>query len=161
VSEPRDWKPGGTPPAGSPSGPPRPLPPHLDPRGRGGPPRPATQHVIPGGRVRKPRRAARILSWIAVVTSIAVLATAGAGYLLVSHYEGNIRRITGVFDRKNAPPAAPNNAQNFLIVGSDSRGNLKAGQGVQGTGSTYVTGQRADTVILPRVRAIVASGLAA
>ncbi|MBK5307366.1 MAG: LCP family protein [Frankiaceae bacterium] len=83
------------------------------------------------------------------MTSIAILATAGAGYVLVNHYEGNIRRIP-VFggDRSDAPKAAPNNAQNFLIVGSDSRGDLKAGQGVQGSGSNFVTGQRADTVIL-------------
>jgi LCP family protein required for cell wall assembly len=104
---------------------------------------------VPSGRVRKPRRAARILSWIAVVTSIAVLATAGAGYVLVNHYEGNIGRIKNVFgDRAGAPKAAPNNAENFLIVGSDSRGDLKAGEGVQGSGSTFVTGQRSDTVIL-------------
>jgi LCP family protein required for cell wall assembly len=104
---------------------------------------------VPTGRVRKPRRAARILSWIAVVTSVAVLATAGAGYVLVNHYEGNIRRIGDVFgSRADDPKPAPNNAQNFLIVGSDSRGDLKAGEGVQGSGSTFVTGQRSDTVIL-------------
>ncbi|GAC1607955.1 MAG: LCP family protein [Mycobacteriales bacterium] len=147
MSDSRDWQAGGTPPDPAPR-PTRPLPPHLDPRGRGGPPRPPAQHVIPGGKIRKPRRAARILSWIAIVTSVAVLATAGAGYLLISHYEGNIRRITGVFDRKNAPPPAPHNAQNVLLVGSDSRGSLKAGQGVQGSGATYVTGERSDTVIL-------------
>jgi LCP family protein required for cell wall assembly len=99
--------------------------------------------------MRRPRRAARILSWIAVVTSVAVLATAGAGYILVQHYEGNIHRIKDVFgNRSGAPQAAPNHAENFLIVGSDSRGDLKAGQGVQGTGATFVTGQRSDTVIL-------------
>jgi LCP family protein required for cell wall assembly len=101
--------------------------------------------------VRRPRRAARILSWIAVVTSVSVLATAGAGYVLVNHYEGNIRRIKGVFDTKHAPPPAPHNAENFLLVGSDSRGDLKAGEGVQGSGATFVTGQRSDTVILAHV----------
>ena len=148
MSDPRDWQAGGTPPPDSGPTPPRPLPPHLDPRGRGGPPRAAAQHVIPSGKVRGPRRAARILSWIAVVTSVAVLAAAGAGYLLVNHYEGNIHRIPVFGDRTGAPKAAPNHAENFLIVGSDSRGALKAGQGVQGSGSTYVTGQRSDTVIL-------------
>jgi LCP family protein required for cell wall assembly len=86
-----------------------------------------------------------------VVTSVSVLATAGAGYVLVNHYEGNIRRIKGVFDKSHAPPAAPHNAENFLLVGSDSRGDLKAGEGVQGSGSTFVTGQRSDTVILAHV----------
>ncbi len=150
MSEPRDWKAGGAqPPGDQPQQPHRPLPPHLDPRGPGGPPRAPAQHVMPAGKVRKPRRAARVLSWIAVVTSIAVLATAGAGYVLVNHYEGNIGRIGDVFaNRKDAPPPAPNHAQNFLIVGSDSRGDLKAGEGVQGKGATFVTGQRSDTVIL-------------
>jgi LCP family protein required for cell wall assembly len=90
-----------------------------------------------------------VLSWIAVVTSVAILAAAGAGYVLVNHYEGNITKLKGVFgDRDNAPPPAPNNAENYLIVGSDSRGDLKAGEGVQGSGDTFVTGQRSDTVIL-------------
>jgi LCP family protein required for cell wall assembly len=111
--------------------------------------RPPIRNVVPQQKVRRPRRAARILSWIAVVTSFAVLATAGVGYVLVNHYEGNIQRIN-VFggNRAGAPAPAPNHAENFLIVGSDSRGNLKAGQGVQGTGATYVSGQRSDTVIL-------------
>jgi LCP family protein required for cell wall assembly len=105
--------------------------------------------VVPSGRVRRPRRTARILSWIAVVTSISILATAGVGYVLINHYEGNITRLKNVFgDRQDAPKAAPNHAQNFLIVGSDSRGDLKAGEGVQGTGKDFVTGQRSDTVIL-------------
>jgi LCP family protein required for cell wall assembly len=104
--------------------------------------------VVPAGRVRRPRRAARILSWIAVVTSVSILATAGAGYVLVNHYEDNIRHLPGILGGRDAPKAAPNHAENFLIVGSDTRGDLKAGQGVQGTGKDFVTGQRSDTVIL-------------
>jgi LCP family protein required for cell wall assembly len=103
---------------------------------------------VPAGRRRRPRRAARVLSWIAVITSLSILATAGVGWVLVNHYEGNIRRIAGVLDRRNAPPPAPNHAENFLLVGSDSRGDLKPGQGVQGRGKDFVTGQRSDTVIL-------------
>ena len=153
MSDPRDWQPGGQQPPDRPARPrgqvPRPLPPHLDPR-RGAPaPRPVGRHVVPAGTVRRPRRAARILSWIAVITSLSILATAGAGWVLVNHYEGNIKRITNVFgDRGDAPKAAPNHAQNFLIVGSDSRGDLKPGEGVQGRGKEFVTGQRSDTVIL-------------
>jgi LCP family protein required for cell wall assembly len=101
---------------------------------------------VPAGKVRRPRRAARILSWIAIVTSLSVLATAGAGYALLNHYNGRITRIHGLLD--HSKPPAPHHAENFLLVGSDSRGNLKAGQGVQGTGADFVTGQRSDTVIL-------------
>ena len=46
------------------------------------------------------------------------------------------------------PAAAPRNAQNLLIVGSDTRGDEAAGTGFQGSGATFVTGQRSDTVIL-------------
>lgn len=124
----------------------RALPPHLDPRGRSAlPPR---GPVRPAGRARRPRRAARVLSWIAVLTSVAILATAGAGYVLFNHYNGNITHLRDILGGSAAPAPAPRDAQNFLLVGSDSRGNLKAGQGVQGTGATFVTGQRSDTVIL-------------
>lgn len=148
MSDRRDWQVSGQQPPAGPAQAPRPLPPHLDPRRRAAPPRPGTRHVVPAGRVRRPRRAARVLSWIAVVTSVAVLATAGIGYVLVNRYEANITYLPGVLGGKGAPKAAPNNAQNFLIVGSDSRGDLAPGEGVQGVGKEFVTGQRSDTVIL-------------
>lgn len=173
MSDPRDWRAGGSNPSQPSSEPyppsPRPLPPHLDPRGRGGVPprppgtpgrhasprpplRPPTRQVAPEGpKGKRHRRAARVLSWIAVLASISVLAVAVTGYFLVGHYEGNITKLKGILGTlpgQQPVAAAPNNAQNFLIVGSDSRGNLKAGQGVQGSGATFVTGQRSDTVIL-------------
>ena len=144
MAGPRDWKDGHA-AASLP-----PLPPHLDPRRpRGGlPPRPP-RTVGPGQPPARRRRGARVLSWIAVVTSVVVLASAGAGYALLNHYDANISRIDvfgfGFGDR---PAAAPRDAKNILIVGSDSRGDLKAGEGTQGRGATFVTGQRSDTVIL-------------
>jgi LCP family protein required for cell wall assembly len=139
----------GDPTPGTQPPPRRPLPPELDPRRPAPAPRRSggARHVVPAGRVRKPRRWARVLSWIAVVTSISVLAAAGAGYALVRRYDGNISRID-VFGNRTKTPTAANKAQNFLIVGSDSRGNLKAGEGTQGRGASFVTGQRSDTVIL-------------
>ncbi len=109
---------------------------------------PGNPTVVPAG-ARRRRRAARVLSWIAVVTSVAVLASALGGYLLLNHYDGKINRIGDVFAiGKRPPPAAARDARNILIVGSDSRGDLKAGQGTQGRGKDFVTGQRSDTVIL-------------
>ncbi len=147
MTEPRDWS-ASTPPSGAdPAA--RPLPPHLDPRGRSALPPRGPKHVLPSGPSRPPRKGARLLSWIAVITSVAVLAVAGTGYILINKYDGNITRLTGVFgNRDKAPPAAKNNAQTYLIVGSDSRGDLKAGQGTQGRGATFVSGQRSDTVIM-------------
>jgi LCP family protein required for cell wall assembly len=87
------------------------------------------------------------MSWIAVLTSVAVLATAGAGWALLTFYDGKINRLgdLGIGDR---PTDLPRDATNILIVGSDSRGDLKPGEGTQGTGADFVTGQRSDTVIL-------------
>jgi len=92
---------------------------------------------------------ARALSWIAVLTSFAVLVTAGAGWAMLRFYDGKITRITGLrLDTRDRPVDVPRDAKNILIVGSDSRGDLAAGQGTQGRGEQFVTGQRSDTVIL-------------
>ena len=164
MSEPRDGKAGGAePPADRPA--PAALPPHMDPRRpRGGVPLRPSRAVLPTAAASRPaaparavlpatppprrRRATRVLSWIAVITSVAVLATAGAGWALLSFYDGKISRINGLDLGGDRPADLPRDAQNILIVGSDSRGELEAGEGTQGTGDDFVTGQRADTVIL-------------
>lgn len=110
------------------------------------------RHVLPQSSTvpRRGRRAARILSWVAVTMSAVVLATAGAGYVLVNKYDANIDRIGGVLGLPGVdrPEEGPRDAQNILLVGSDSRGDLEAGEGTQGRGSEFVSGQRADTIIL-------------
>jgi LCP family protein required for cell wall assembly len=163
VADSRDWKAGGDePPAERPA-----LPPHMDPRRpRGGlpprpprtvPPRPAAgrprqrppagaRRVLPVTPRAPRRRFARVMSWIAVATSVAILASAGAGWALMSFYDGKLDRIG--LDLDGRPDDLPRDAKNILIVGSDSRGDLAPGEGPQGTGDTFVTGQRADTVIL-------------
>lgn len=148
----RDGKDGSDEPS-SPAAAPVSLPPHLDPRGGHAGRTPRTASPEPAGHAAPPppsrRRATRVLSWIAVVTSVAVLASAGGGYALLTYYDGNLNRInvfgSGDDDR---PAAAPRDAKNILIVGSDSRGDLAPGEGTQGKGKDFVTGQRSDTVIL-------------
>ncbi len=120
--------------------------PRRIPGGPTAPPSPRT--TLPATPPPRRRRAARVLSWIAVVTSLAILASAGAGYALVNFYDGKINRISGLGLGEDRPKDLPRDAKNILIVGSDSRGDLKAGQGTQGKGKNFVTGQRADTVIL-------------
>jgi anionic cell wall polymer biosynthesis LytR-Cps2A-Psr (LCP) family protein len=90
------------------------------------------------------------MSFLAVLTSFSVLAVAVGGYVLVNKYDNQIDRIPDVFnDVGNERPAeTPRDARNILIVGSDSRGDLAAGEGTQGRGEDFVTGQRSDTVIL-------------
>jgi LCP family protein required for cell wall assembly len=88
----------------------------------------------------------RVLSWIALSMAVVILGLAGVGYVLVQHYNGNIDRISNVFSRPGkAPAAAPHNAMNVLLVGSDTR----AGANGRGTGGhTLTAGQRSDTIIL-------------
>lgn len=136
-----------------------PLPPHLDPqapRGLRRPPRaPSPQgrpDARPGGSTALPgpprrRRSARILSFIAVGLSLAVFTASGAGYLLYRHYDSQIARIPVFGGLQGRPADGPRNAENVLLVGSDSRdGN--GNTAFQGKGAEFVTGQRSDTVIL-------------
>ncbi len=135
------------PPAGA-----RRVPGATPPRGRipgvPTPTAPASRAVLPATPPRPRRRAARVLSWIAVFTSVSILVTAGAGWALLNFYDGKINRIPGLGLGQDRPEDLPRDATNILIVGSDSRGDLKAGEGTQGTGKDFVTGQRSDTVIL-------------
>jgi LCP family protein required for cell wall assembly len=133
------------------------LPPELDPRGRRpseGVPRRARSSaagpaVIPPATPLRSRgrRVARVLSWLAVVLSVSVLALTTGGYFLYGHYDRQIARIPGLniaLPGTAQPPAAPQGAENVLLVGSDSR----TGAGNASLGKGQVFGQRSDTVIL-------------
>lgn len=128
------------------------LPAHLDPRGpRSSSGRPSKSNgsraLLPPARPR--RRAARILSWTAVVMSVLLFATAVLGYVLFRRYDGNIARIPGLMQALpglTQPAAAPRGARNVLLVGSDTRDTT--GSQFQGKGAQFTSGQRSDTVIL-------------
>ncbi len=136
------------------------LPPHLNPRRdarrapKDSPPPPLAAGRPPEGpRGPQPRRTrgqrfARVLSWVALTTAVVVLLAAGGLYVAFNHYNGQIDRIAipGLSGHAK-PKAAPRNAENILLVGSDSRAGSN-GDGTQGSGATFVTGQRSDTVIL-------------
>lgn len=153
MSTPSDRPGPGVPPRRQPGA----LPPHLDPRGPRRPvPRvdqgrvpapPPTNRPLgrpPGGPPPR-KRWGRVLSWVALTMSVVILGLAGVGYVLIQHYDGQIDRIPGLGDRGPKPDAAPKNAQNVLLVGSDSR----EGANAKGTGGRgFSPGQRSDTIIL-------------
>ena len=139
------------------------LPPHLDPRRpkareiktpRAPASVPAAATVSPGrpkpGRSRG-QRFGRALSWIALTMATVLLALVGTAYFLVGHYVGKVNHLANILGTSipghTSPPKAPKDAANYLLVGSDSRAG-SSGVGTQGSGSTFVTGQRSDTVIL-------------
>ncbi len=123
------------------------LPPELDPRRTPPGPTPGRPHRT--GR----RRVARILSWIAVVTSAVVLIASTGTYLAWRYYNGRIARVETRIPGHAAPVAVDNGkTQNFLVVGSDTReapGTQKFG--AKKGSAKYVAGQRSDTVMLVHI----------
>ncbi|HMA47347.1 MAG TPA: LCP family protein, partial [Frankiaceae bacterium] len=115
--------------------PPRPgstLPPDLDPRG----PRRAARR-----RRASPRR--RFWTVLTVLLSVTVLLVSVGGWVAYRYFNAQITRIHLNLGAKR-PPGAPEGAENFLLVGSDSR----VGTGTEFGGTQVVQGQRSDTTIL-------------
>jgi LCP family protein required for cell wall assembly len=112
------------------------LPPELDPRRRA------------------PRRRtglARVLSWVAVVTSFAIVATAGVGYAVYRYYDGRIPNLA-LHIPGQRPDRVPGKALNFLLVGSDSREGLSEAD-LKQAGTEFTPGRRSDTTILVHLSA--------
>ncbi|MEU8349646.1 LCP family protein [Streptomyces sp. NPDC048845] len=78
-----------------------------------------------GRRGRGSGRARRVLKWTAIVLAVAILATAGAGYLYYRHLSGNLEKDELNLGEnrldKSAPNADGNTPLNILLLGSDSR----------------------------------------
>lgn len=108
------------------------LPPELDPRGRRAP--------------RRRPRVLRVLSWVAVVTSFAVLAASGVGYALFRYYDGRIPHLALPIDGPR-PDRVPGKALNFLLVGSDSRDGMTKTE-LRRAATEFTPGRRSDTMIL-------------
>ncbi len=85
-----------------------------------------------------------MLKVVAGVLAVVLLGTAALGYVLYRRYDGQIDRIPGLsraLPGVARPPAAPRDARNVLMVGSDSRANVGRSFGND-------TGQRADVIML-------------
>jgi LCP family protein required for cell wall assembly len=96
------------------------------------------------------RRAMRLLSKLAVGASILTLLASAVGFGFYRYYAGKLSVIAIPGTRQASVPADA--AQNFLLVGSDTRAfvggqQFQARQGA----SDYVSGQRSDTVILVHI----------
>ena len=116
------------------------LPPHLDPRGRRAP-------RTSGRR----SRLARVLSWIAVLTSFSIVAASGVGYALFRYYDGRIPHLSLPIDGPR-PDRVPGKALNFLLVGSDSRDGMTKEE-LRRAGTEFTAGRRSDTMILVHLSA--------
>jgi LCP family protein required for cell wall assembly len=99
------------------------------------------------GPPRTPRRPVRRLRWAALALAVLVLVTGGAGWLVYTKLDGNIRFDSATLKEllryeSERPAAGPPDTENILLIGSDNRGD---GNGEYGTDSGT---QRSDTTIL-------------
>lgn len=109
------------------------------PEGSGGP-GPALGIVV--------KRKRHWLRWTALGSSFVVLVAAGAGWWLYKKLDGNIRTDTSAAAElrayeKERPSSVVHDAQNILLIGSDSRAGDNSKYGRDDGGS-----QRSDTTIL-------------
>ncbi|MGP3984100.1 LCP family protein [Streptomyces sp. KR80] len=93
----------------------------------------------------RPRR--RAVRWGALAVSLAVLAAAGVGWMMYRKLEGNITTDTGTAEElkryeAERPASMVHNAENILLIGSDTRADDNGKYG-RDTGT-----QRSDTTIL-------------
>ena len=132
------------------------LPPELNPRG---PRRPAVQPSAgktPWSTPLSRRRSAgqRIAGWVAAAASVGVLVAAGGFWVIYHGIVGNIAHINA-FDAlaKNGihRPAQDSKAQNFLLIGSDTRAGADAVYNAAKGAVDYTSGQRSDTMMLVHV----------
>jgi LCP family protein required for cell wall assembly len=95
---------------------------------------------------RHRRRWSRVLKWTSISLAGVLVVVGGGGYLLYRHLFGQITKAAIVVPPATASvaPKIVANAENFLLMGSDSR----QGANGKGTGGSKIAGARSDTTIL-------------
>ncbi|MDX6204077.1 MAG: hypothetical protein QOF39_134 [Frankiales bacterium] len=130
------------------------LPPELNPRGPRADPAGKTPWSAPASAVAKRSRGQRIAGWAAAATSVCVLLAAGGFWVIYHSIFGNIAHINA-FDAlaKNGihRPAADAKAENFLLIGSDTRAGADGVYQAAKGSADYTSGQRSDTMMLVHV----------
>jgi LCP family protein required for cell wall assembly len=105
----------------------------------------ASPSADPAGK-RSRRR--MILKWTALSLAVIVVIAGVGGFFVYRHLIGNIA-TNPIVTLSSAPPKAATalKAENFLLIGSDSR----AGANGKGTGGGTIAGARSDTTILMHI----------
>jgi LCP family protein required for cell wall assembly len=95
---------------------------------------------------RQRRRWKRVLKWTAISLTGVLVIAAVSGFFIWRHIFGQITTDPIVLpaEASQQAPKVVQNAENFLLMGSDSR----AGASGNGTGGSDVQGARSDTTIL-------------
>ena len=97
--------------------------------------------------IRRRRRRRRILAWGSASLAVLMVATVAAGYALLRHFNGNIQQDNIVGLLGDQPVNLHPQAENILVIGSDTR----HGQG-KGYGNGLVTDQ-SDTLMIVHIPA--------
>jgi LCP family protein required for cell wall assembly len=97
--------------------------------------------------VRRRRRTRRILAWGAASLALLLIAVTASGYVLLKHFNANIQQddLTGLLGKQ--PVNLHPQAENILVIGSDSRSGLS-----KAYGSGLVTDQ-SDTMLIVHIPA--------
>ncbi|MEE4544249.1 LCP family protein [Streptomyces sp. V4-01] len=107
-----------------------------------------------GGRRRVRSRRRRVLKWIAIAASLAVLGSAGAAYGYYEYLSGKIRKGQRVSGQTSVAKPKANadgtSAMNILILGSDSRDSA---EDAELGGAKDATGERADVIMIAHLSA--------
>ena len=97
---------------------------------------------IPDGHPDHPGRTKKILVWTAGGVAAVLLITLGGAYAVYRHLNGNLHQVDITGELGNQPVDLHPQAENIMIVGSDTR----AGQG-RGFGQGLTTAQ-SDTLMI-------------
>ena len=109
-----------------------------DAPGNGPPGSPAT----PDGRRAHPGRTKKILAWTAGGVAVVLLVALGGAYAVYRHLNGNLHQVDITGELGNQPVDLHPQAENIMIIGSDTR----VGQG-RGFGQGLTTAQ-SDTLMI-------------
>ncbi|HEX3907787.1 MAG TPA: LCP family protein [Mycobacteriales bacterium] len=89
-----------------------------------------------------------MLRWTALGLAVVVVLAGGTVFFVARHIEGGIT-VARPVPAGPPPPKPVANAENFLLIGSDSR----SGSNGKGTGGSDVPGQRSDTTLILHISA--------
>ncbi|GLF99239.1 LCP family protein [Streptomyces yaizuensis] len=126
-----------------------------DPPGAGGSRRAKGRGAPRGGARRGRKGRSRVLRWIALALSVAVLATGAAGYLYYEHLNSKIKKDRLNLGQKmpgHQANAAGQTPLNILVIGSDARDN-KENQKLGGAKETFDKAPLADVQMLVHLSA--------
>ncbi len=100
----------------------------------------------PAGLGHRPSRKKKILAWTAGGAAVVVLLALGGAYAVYRHLNGNIHQINISGELGTQPVDTHPQAENIMIIGSDSR------NGIRGFGQDLTTDQ-SDTLMIMHIAA--------